>query len=205
MVKKVVNLQLKTDHAAHPKKAAKSSQVVMAVIVVTTMEVTSSNHTEEAIAVVKIEEEMETIDIHITETTCVMMAEMIAEVGMEVEVRDLSIKTELETHLDTKEVAGLETIAKADTTVEAVMITINSQVEVATTEVASTTKIGSTRTEMVILEVIVLATTITGQEIVEVAVAAVTDKATVVEVVLLKVIVTSERSSLYKFISNTLH
>ena len=73
MVKKVVNPQLKTDHAAHPKKAAKNSPV-MAVIVVKTMEVTTSNHTEEAITVVKIEEETETTATHIKRITGVSTA-----------------------------------------------------------------------------------------------------------------------------------
>lgn len=204
MDRKVVNPEPQTDHAVHPKKAAKNS-MVMVVTAVITMEVAiSSSHSEEVTMVVKIDREMEMIVSHITETICAKMVEMTVEVDMVVVMtvvadimvvaQDHHIKIELEILLDTREVKGLVTTAKVATMVEATEITI----VVAVTEVVTMEEV-STKTEMVLLEVTAHAiTTMAAQEIAE----AVIDPVTNAEVVLPKAIVTSDHIGLFKFISN---
>jgi hypothetical protein len=142
--------------------------------------------------------EMAMTVINITGTTCAMMEEMIVE---EVMVdRDLSTKIAREILLGIKEATGTETTVKEGTMVETVTITTSSRTELGTMEEVSTVRIDRTKTEMAGQAVIVNATTTTmvGQE----AVQTVTDHATAKEVVLLKMIDTTERQGQYKSISN---
>jgi hypothetical protein len=142
--------------------------------------------------------EMAMTVINITGTTCAMMEEMIVEEVMA--DRDLSTKIAREILLGIKEATGTEMIVKEVTMVETVTITTSSRTELGTMEEVSTVRIDRTKTEMAGQAVIVNATTTTmvGQE----AVQTVTDLATAKEVVLLKMIDTTERQGQYKSISN---
>jgi hypothetical protein len=202
--RKEVNPECKTDHAVHPKKAAKSSMVKAVTVVITTVAAISSSHSEEVNMVVRIDREMEMIVSHITETICAKMVVMTEEADMAAVAQDPHIKIGLEILLDTREVKGLVVTAKEATKVVATVITIVEAVtEVVTMEEVSTTKIDSTKTEMVLQEVTAHAiTTMVAQEIAEAVAEVAIDPVTNAEVVLPKAIVTSDDTGLFKFISN---